>query len=192
MIYIKDNFLSEPIYAHTLSHLLSNDYREVDTGEKSFWIWESGDAFDELVAYEISDIEKKPIRNILSFFRIATDEVDTDWRIHADTIINNEKPDRALVLYMSESGMDELHGTAFWSHKEMGDTQPKDVSDEEFDETLRKDSNNLDKWDLKSVVGYKPNRLLSYPCNYFHSKYPNKGWKDGRIVYVMFYKYAEH
>lgn len=192
MIYIKDNFLSEHIYAYKLSHLLSSDYTEIDTGEKSFWICESGDAFDELVAYEISALEKKPIRNILSFFRIATDELDTDWRIHADTIINNEKPDRALVLYMSESGMDELHGTAFWSHDEMGDTQPKDVSDEEFDEILRKDSNNLDKWNLKSIVGYKPNRLLSYPCNYFHSKYPNKGWEDGRIVYVMFYKYDEY
>jgi hypothetical protein len=45
----------------------------------------------------------------------------------------------------------------------------------------------LDKWSLNSVVGYKPNRLVSYPCNYFHSKYPNKSWKEGRVVFVMFY-----
>ena len=43
------------------------------------------------------------------------------------------------------------------------------------------------KWKLKSVIGYKPNRLLSYPCNYFHSKYPNESWNEGRVVYVMFY-----
>ena len=44
----------------------------------------------------------------------------------------------------------------------------------------------LTKWNLKSVIGYKPNRLISYPCNYFHSKYPNE-FKN-RIVFVMFYK----
>ena len=40
---------------------------------------------------------------ILSFFRIATDELDTDWRIHCDSIINEVLPDRALVLYMNNS-----------------------------------------------------------------------------------------
>ena len=54
---------------------------------------------------------------------------------------------------------------------------------------LTEDSNDKSKWKLKSIVGYKPNRLLSYPCNYFHSKYPNVSWKEGRNVFVMFYKY---
>jgi hypothetical protein len=53
---------------------------------------------------------------------------------------------------------------------------------------LAEDSNKLYKWDLHSVVGYKENRGLMYPCNYFHSKYPNIGWPEGRMVYVMFYK----
>jgi len=29
--------------------------------------------------------------------------------------------------------------------------------------------------------------LLSYPCNYFHSKYPNE-FIESRVVFVMFYK----
>ena len=33
------------------------------------------------------------------------------------------------------------------------------------------------------------NRLISYPSSYFHSKYPNVSWKEGRKVYVMFYKF---
>jgi hypothetical protein len=53
---------------------------------------------------------------------------------------------------------------------------------------LLEDADNESKWKLNSVVGYKANRLLSYPCEYFHSKYPNK-FKDQRIVVVMFYKY---
>ena len=52
---------------------------------------------------------------------------------------------------------------------------------------LKQDANDKSKWKLKSVVGYKENRLLSYPCNYFHSKYPNK-FTGSRRVLVMFYK----
>jgi len=188
VIYIKDNFLSENVYNQLMDYLLSTEYREVDTGDKSFWIWDSSQSFDDIVSFELSVAENKPIRKILSFFRISNKEVDKDWRIHADTIINNERPDRALVLYLSKSNMTELHGTAFWEHKSMGDTMPSNISEAEFDEALKNDSNDLDKWNLKSVVGYKPNRLLSYPCNYFHSKYPNESWEEGRIVYVMFYK----
>ena len=62
------------------------------------------------------------------------------------------------------------------------------VSFEDFDGMLLNDSNDLSKWDLQSVVGYKINRAVCYPCNYFHSKYPNVGWSGGRMVYVMFYK----
>ena len=50
------------------------------------------------------------------------------------------------------------------------------------------DANDKSKWKLNSVIGYKDNRLLSYPCEYFHSKYPNEYTKQ-RIVIVMFYKY---
>ena len=58
---------------------------------------------------------------------------------------------------------------------------------EEFNRMLIEDANDKSKWKLKSIIGYKPNRLLSYPCNYFHSKYPNK-FKEPRKVLVIFYK----
>ena len=58
---------------------------------------------------------------------------------------------------------------------------------EEFNRMLIEDANDKSKWKLKSVIGYKENRLLSYPCDYFHSKYPNE-FKGSRVVFVMFYK----
>ena len=58
---------------------------------------------------------------------------------------------------------------------------------EEYDKLLIEDSNDRDKWLLKSVIGHKQNRLLSYPCNYFYSKYPNE-FLESRKVFVMFYK----
>ena len=188
MIYIKDNFLKDSVYSSLMEHLNNNEFEKVTYGDKSFWIQESNQSLNDLVSFELSVCENKPIRPILSFFRISNEKVDTDWRIHADTIIKGEKPDRAIVLCLSDSKVDTLHGTAFWEHSEMGETMSLDISNEEYDLILEKDSNNLEKWKLKSVIGYKPNRLISYPANYFHSKYPNKSWDSGRIVYVMFYK----
>lgn len=187
MIYIEDNFLDDFTFENTLEYLEDNEFKKVTAGEKDFWCQFSNDDFDDYVISKIETLENKNIKNIFSFFRVSTNEIDNDWRIHADTIIMGDKPNRAIVLYLSDSFKKDLHGTAFWEHTEMGETMPVDISDEEFDKILLRDSNNLDKWNLKSVVGYKPNRLISYPCNYFHSKYPNESWNQGRVVYVMFY-----
>lgn len=188
MINVIDNFFDEPVYQEIYKELIENEFVEVDTGSKSFWIQNSNHELDQFIIDKISALEGVQRKNILSFFRVATDEVDTDWRIHSDAVINGERPERALVLYLSPSSMQGLHGTAFWKHKELGYCLPEDVSFEEYDRVLESDSNNLEKWDLHSVIGYKVNRAVCYPGNYFHSKYPNIGWEEGRIVYVMFYK----
>jgi hypothetical protein len=82
--------------------------------------------------------------------------------------------------------MHSLNGTAFWKHKNYGEIYNGKDS-EEFDKLLKNDSNDISKWQLKSVIGHKENRLISYPCNYFHSKYPNE-FINSRKVFVMFYK----
>jgi hypothetical protein len=188
MINIIDNFLDKDVYESTYNKLNSNDFNEIKAGDKSFWVQFSYPNFDEMVLDKISKSEGIKRNNIFSFFRVATDKVDTDWRIHSDAIINGERPERALVLYISPSSMKGLHGTAFWKHKELGDCLPEDVSFDKYDDVLLNESNNIEKWDLHSIIGYKVNRALMYPCNYFHSKYPNLGWEEGRMVYVMFYK----
>lgn len=188
MINIVDDFLDKDIYEAIYEKLISNDFNEIKAGDKSFWVQLSDPEFDEMIINKISEIENIKRRNVFSFFRVATDKIDTDWRIHSDSIINGERPDRAMVLYLSPSSMKGLHGTALWNHKELGDHMAEDISFEKYDGVLLSDSNNLEKWDLQSVIGYKVNRGVSYPCNYFHSKYPNEGWEEGRMVYVIFYK----
>ena len=188
MINIIDNFLDKEVYNSVYEKLSSNEFKEIPVGDKSFWVQFSDPEFDNIVINAISVIENRDRRNILSFFRVATDKIDTDWRIHSDSIINGERPERALVLYLSPSTMKGLHGTALWRHKELGDCMVEGIPFEKYDDVLLNDSNNMDKWDLQSVIGYKINRGVTYPCNYFHSKYPNEGWESGRMVYVMFYK----
>jgi len=190
MIYFTDDFLSSEWYEATKEELASNDFEEVVAGYDTFYVQMPSDGFNDLVRSKISRLEGRPVRNILSFFRIATDTLDTDWRIHSDQKINGEQPDRAIVLFMSPSYSDiELNGTAFWKHKKYGYALPKST-DDEFDRMLSEESNDMSKWDLNTVIGHRENRLISYPSSCFHSKYPNKGWKEGRVVFVMFYSHG--
>ncbi len=90
---------------------------------------------------------------------------------------------------MSKPGLKKLNGTAFWEHKKYGHNLSNDIlTSKTYDDLLLNDSNDLKNWKLNTVIGYKQNRLISYPSNYFHSKYPNKCWEQGRKVFVMFYK----
>ena len=192
MIYFADDFLSKQWYETTTEELSSNEFEEVVVGDRSFYVQTPSVAFNEIVSSKISLLEGSPIRNILSFFRVATDVLDTDWDIHSDLKINGEQPDRAIVLFMSPSkSKNELNGTAFWTHKEYGYKLPDSTSNEEYDEVLQRDANDKDKWELNTVIGHKENRLISYPSSYFHSKYPNQSWEDGRVVFVMFYSHGE-
>ena len=185
MIYIIDDFLSKGLLTDLNSKLI--DFEGINVGDKIFYTIPPETSFVKYMALRLTEHENADVENVLAFFRQSTDKLDTDWRIHSDSKIEGDQPDRALVLYLSSDIKKELHGTAFWSHEKYGDKLPE-ISNKEFDRLLIEDSNDKSKWDLKSVIGYKQNRLISYPCSYFHSKYPNKSWKQGRNIFVMFYK----
>ncbi len=187
-IYIIDDFFSEEL----LDRILNNEkeYQEVKTPGKSFWVKKAHKDFLDWICAKVSDVEGALISPILGFFREAKEGQDNDWRIHNDFIIEGERPDRALVVYLSKDEDAGLNGTAFWEHKVYGDSfkpTDEDLTEKEFNDLIVNDSNNIDLWTLKSVIGHKQGRLISYPCNYFHSKYPNE-FINSRQVFVMFYK----
>lgn len=184
MIYIKDDFLDEELIDFLNKD--QSEFQKVEMPGKSFWVKIPSEEFIKTVCDGISVIEHSKVTPILGFFREAKEGQDNDWRIHNDSIIEGQQPDRAVVLYISDSNHDGLNGTAFWEHKLYGE-KLMDISPEKFDKLINEDSNDLDKWILKSVVGHKKNRLISYPCNYFHSKFPNE-FINSRKVFVMFYK----
>ncbi len=183
MIYIQDNFLPSKLYKELVNYC--DEFNEVKFPDKSFWVKQLPEEFKNYIIDRLEKIEGKKINNILAFAREAKQNQDNSWRIHNDTIIEGQQPSRAVVLYI-ESNYNELNGTAFWEHENYGETYIESNA-EEFNRMLLEDANDKSKWKLKSVIGYKPNRLLSYPCNYFHSKYPNK-FKEPRKVLVIFYK----
>ena len=188
MIYFVDNFLDKQLFNFVLKDL--NSFKKVNTPDKSFWVIEPSKNFIKYMVQRLSIQENKKIINCFSFFREAKKNQDNDWRIHNDSYsgVYKEKPDRALVLYMSNNITKKLNGTAFWSHHLYGNQFPKNKGVEEANRMLKEDANDISKWQLKTIIEGKKNRLLSYPCSYFHSKYPNE-FKKSRKVFVMFYKY---
>jgi len=188
MIYLIDNFLPNYILDETIKNLSSQDYQEVKTPGKSFYVQYPSKPFMNYMVDRVSALEGNIVKPVLGFYRMSNDVLDTDWRIHSDSKIEGQQPDRALVIYISPRKRNELHGTALWEHKTYGESLPNDVTNKEFDRMILKEAENLDMWTLNSVIGYKQNRAVSYPANYFHSKYPNKSWKSGREIFVMFYK----
>jgi hypothetical protein len=191
MIYLLDEFLDNTFLQITQTYLKESDFTEVEMGgDRKCYVIPSNTDFDEYVLSRLEVVEQRHLKNILSFFREATDTLDTKWNIHSDLNIEGQRPDRALVLYLSPREREDLHGTAFWEHEVYGKALSPDVSNEEYDKMLEVDSEKLEKWKLRSVLGYEENRLISYPSSYFHSKYPNISWPEGRKVYVMFYKFV--
>tara|TARA_R110000751_G_scaffold87676_2_gene173666 strand:+ start:240 stop:818 length:579 start_codon:yes stop_codon:yes gene_type:complete len=192
MIHIQDDFIDKDLFKIATDYLNNGKFIKHTVGEKDFYTQESPESFNQYVLGRLEVIEGRPLENILSFFRVSTNELDAMWRIHSDLNIKGERPDRALVLYMSPREREDLHGTALWEHDIYGKELPSNISDEDYDQMIRVDSENLDRWRLSTVIGYEQNRLVSYPSSYFHSKYPNKSWKEGREVFVMFYKYIKN
>jgi hypothetical protein len=191
MIYLMDNFLDSTFLQIIKNHLKESKFTEVEMGgDRQCYVIPSNSDFDDYILSRLEVVEQTNLKNILSFFREATDTLDTKWNIHSDLNIEGQRPDRALVLYLSPRERDDLHGTAFWEHEVYGKELSPDVSNEEYDKMLEVDSEKLEKWKLRSVLGYEENRLISYPSSYFHSKYPNISWPEGRKVYVMFYKFV--
>jgi len=185
LIYFKDNFIDDSLINEALSD--NRDFQKIETPGKSFWVKLPSARFLNEVKNKIEELERKEIDVVFSFFREAKDGQDDELRIHNDSIINGQQPDRAGVLYISEDNRNFINGTAFWKHKKYGETFDDSNNTEEFNRLIIEDSNEINKWELKSIIGHKKNRFLSYPCNYFHSKFP-KEFKEPRIVFVIFYK----
>ena len=67
MIYIIDDFLERPILDVATNYLNGEPFEKQVVGEKDFYVKESPVEFTDYVIEKLSDIEKRPLINILSF-----------------------------------------------------------------------------------------------------------------------------
>jgi len=179
-ILIRDNYLPEAAFVDLQEYCNELTFQIVNIGGKEF-----STLFTPKYLYEFLQIDDHEL--ILTFIRSAHKDFDTDLRIHADNIINGRKPSLAAVLYVNNPEDVSSNGTAFWTHHKYGKSLESNVSNEEFDRLLIEDANDESKWTKTDYVSNVPNRLLVYPSNYFHSKYPAKIENGVRKVLVCFY-----
>jgi hypothetical protein len=194
--FILDDVLEKKEFLEYQSYLQNVDlYQEVEAdGNKKFYITNAPGGLEEKITTYLEKTWNAKVKVVLSGIRKATQYLDTDWAIHSDLCVGSEEiPEYGAVFYISQNES-ELNGTALWRHKEMGYRMPRNLSKDEVMRLSDRDYNDIDKWELSSVIGGIENRLVSYPAEYFHSKFPSKAWgvtqKDCRIVFVLFYSVA--
>ena len=96
MIYIKDNFLPLELYNKLTDYC--DEFKEVITPGKSFFVKELPIELINYIERSLEKLEGRNIKSILCFAREAKQGQDNSWRIHNDTIIEGQQPDRAMVF----------------------------------------------------------------------------------------------
>lgn len=125
----------------------------------------------------------------LEYFRLGTEKDSATTYIHADSACAKN----AAVWYLTEPPTGMVAGTAFWKHRETGKDRldEADYLDAELLAKFDADGADESKWIMTGLCGQKFNRLVTYPTNVFHSRYPQNAWgkdaSDGRIVFTSFY-----
>lgn len=180
MIIVQDNAIRGTDFYLLQKMCMQTEFKEVMAGDKSFLCIPTPETIKNQLFIEGHRI-------VLSFIRKAHHTFDTEPRIHADGIIMNERIELASVLYINQEEGVTANGTAFWEHYKYGHEVPADISDEEFDKILIEDANQYDNYTMTDKIIARPNRLLVYKAQKFHSKWPFKISKGERIVCVTFY-----
>ena len=180
MIKVIDNYLPKEIFDELELYTLVKDFSIVDGGNKLFSALETPEYMYEYLKQDGYDI-------VFSFIRSAYKGFDEELRVHADNIVNGHRVVMASVLYINETKGVTKNGTAFYTHSLYGHELPTNCSEEEYNEIILLDANSKSMWKKTDYISSKPNRLLLYDANYFHSKYPSKITQGVRKVLVTFY-----
>ena len=115
--------------------------------------------------------------------------------IHSD----NDCGGYAAILYLSLPEHCQ-GGTALWRHRETGleyfpseqETRRLGRSPKRLLETLSRDWNRPEAWERTETSEMKFNRLIVYPANYFHSRWPIEAFgtkpENGRLIWLTFFQ----
>lgn len=196
---VGENFLDDP---HAIRRwALSREVRTEDYhGEKWPGIISDWGMYPTQKLSEFMGFDVQPV---LSFFRLNTPENSPDSRIHADDVVLGSEWASVIYLCTPEQERDMNCGTAIWRHLpthaegrppiDFAKYTGEDLG--EFYARIDDDGHDESKWQLMGHSAMKNNRIVVYPSQLFHSRYPrNTVFGDtketGRLVWVNFFKRA--
>lgn len=194
-LIVIDNFLTENEFQLVLQDAMSGTYSGVKIHGEVY-----GGISPCKVPFNWDKLPVDATASRLEMYRCAVDEEDLVTWIHADNGMNMSY---AFVFYIHRND-NGVTGTAFWKHKHLGinhlsnkwiNELKNDSILEEMLECLDQDGQESDMWTMEDYVSFVPNRLIIYPTNRFHSRFPKSGFGDGpwngRLIQVGFFNIQE-
>ena len=193
-IILVDDLLDTTEFENLKEYCFENRrFSALEKGDHIYYVANAPQEVIDKVTSHLEEIYNTKINNSVCFLRLASSFYDTDLRIHCDNgnVGTDFAPTHGGVFYIT-SGKEEINGTAFWQHNKYGYVCPSNFTDEDIQKKIMCDKDDSSKWNLSTIIGGVPNRLVCYPSQYFHSKYPRvmNGLtpKQSRIVLVTFFK----
>jgi hypothetical protein len=172
---IVENVLPETVFKELEKALDGAFFKSYDVGGNQLYYHEIPNGVAKLLSDVCSREVGKELSTILSFARLNTPELNTEFRVHADSVIFNQKPTIASVFYLKDS-IDS--GTALFEHPVYG---KKHVAGKNPQIILEDDG----KWHAYKKYYAKANTMFIYNSDLYHGRFP---WKvnEERIVLVNF------
>ena len=167
-------------------------FLSVKVGGESFYIAQGPPLFRDQLIRAVSEIlGEDTLAHSLIVGRCSTETIDSEMRVHSDYDMTCT---HAWVWYGTDPPEDPdpcggaLYGTALYDNVELG---PRFVGTRETHNCLlRNESDDETRWTVRQVLPMRKNRMVVYPADLFHSRYPHEGWgtsqRDGRITIVGF------
>ncbi len=151
------------------------------------------------IALGLAELHGRPVKLDMTFYRLSKAGEDTPTWIHQD----NSCSPFAAILHLTRPQFC-VGGTAFWKHRRLGiDALPMSeferlaagmVVDEQFCADINKDGQTTDAWDMVALAPMKFNRMVVFPSNLFHSRWPQfaegRNKDDGRLILVSFHSFV--
>ena len=163
-------------------------FLSVKVGGESFYIAQVPPLFRDQLIRAVSEIlGEDTLSHALIVGRCSTATIDSEMRVHSDYDMTCT---HAWVWYGTDPPDDSSgeYGTALYDHVELG---PQFSGTRETHNCLlRNESDDPTRWTVRQVLPMRKNRMVVYPADLFHSRYPHAGWgtsqRDGRITIVGF------
>ena len=189
--FIIDDVLPAEEFDDLQDYAKSASYQTITNTNKKFYLAYPPASLSDKLQKKIEQVYNRKVKIVQCFLRMATNFIDTDWNIHADLkVATHEDPTHGAVFYLTDN-TDHLNGTALWRHKEHGHCA-ENFSTSYLKKFSQDSSNDIDQWEISSIIGGIKNRLVSYPAKYFHSKYPKEMWgttqQNCRLIVAVFYQ----
>lgn len=152
--------------------------------------WRSNDELKP----EIEAVFGRPIDQQFTFFRRNVKGEMSKDMVHHDA----DTSEYVALLYLNRPE-DCQGGTALFRHKATGKEEfPSEFgirragkSPKREQAKFTRDWMNAEAWEMTELLDMKFNRVIIYPCNWFHSRYPREAFgttpEDSRTIWLSFF-----